>query len=79
MRWLLVIPILLLFAAAGTFTRYNSFDSCRWLIVDTANTYELSETAATARARGDLLLHGIVDPDGLDCLYAWWRVRRHVS
>ena len=79
MRWLLVISAFLIFAAVGTFVRYGSYDTCDWLVTDTASTYRLSPTAAEARARADLLLRGVVDPDAMDCLHAWWRVRRDVS
>ncbi len=79
MRWIIFISLFLVFATGATFARYSSFDTCRWLVVDTASTYSLPETAAMARARADLLVHGVIDPNGLDCLYAWWRVRRHVS
>lgn len=79
MRWIIMIPVLALFAVGATYTRYHSFDTCRWLVVDTAENYDLSETAAEARARADLLLHGVIDPGPVDCLHAWWRVRRHVS
>jgi hypothetical protein len=79
MRWLALIPVLLIVAAFGTLHRYGSFDTCRWLVVDTAHTYHLSETAAEARARADLVIRGIIDPDSVDCLYAWWRVRRDVT
>jgi hypothetical protein len=79
MRWLVLIPVLALFAAGATYARYQSFDTCRWLVVDTAHGYDLSETAAEARARADMLLHGAIDPDTVDCLHAWWRVRRHIS
>ena len=79
MRWLILIPVLAVFAAGATYMRYQSFDTCRWLVVDTAQNYDLSETAAEARARADLLLHGVVSPDSVDCLHAWWRVRRQIS
>jgi hypothetical protein len=79
MRWLILAPVLLIFAVAGTYVRYQSFDTCRWLVVDTAHSYDLPETAAQAKARADLLLHGVIDADSVDCLHAWWRVRRHMS
>lgn len=79
MRWLIILSLFALFAFAGTYVRYQSFDTCRWLVVDTAQNHDLSETAALARARADLLLHGVIDPNAVDCLQAWWRVRRHVS
>jgi hypothetical protein len=79
MRWLFLIPVFAVFALGGTYFRYQSFDACHWLVVDTASAYDLSETAAGARARADMLMHGVVDPDAVDCLHAWWRVRRHVS
>lgn len=79
MRWLFVIPLFIVFAFAATYARYQSFDTCRWLVIDTADKLHMSETAAEARARADMLLHGVVAPDKLDCLYAWWRVRRHTS
>ena len=79
MRWLILIPAFVIFGAVGTFVRYGSYDTCDWLVVDTAKHYDLSETAAEARARADLLVRGIVAPDTVDCLHAWWRVRRDVS
>ena len=79
MRWIIVISLFAVFAVAATFARYQSFDTCRWLVVDTAENYSLSETAAEAHARADLLLHGVISPSRVDCLHAWWRARRHVS
>ena len=73
------VPLFVVFAVVATYVRYQSFDTCRWLVVDTAENYALSETAAEARARADLLLHGVIAPGTVDCLHAWWRVHRHVS
>jgi hypothetical protein len=76
---IIIVPLFIVFAVAATYARYQSFDTCRWLIVDTAEIHDVSETAAEARARADLLVHGVIAPGTIDCLHAWWRVRRHVS
>jgi hypothetical protein len=78
MRWIIIVPLFVVFAVVATYARYQSFDTCRWLVIDTAEYYDLSETAAEAHARADLLLHGVVSPDAFDCMHAWWRARRHV-
>ncbi len=75
MRWLLLIVVLLVAASGATYANYGGLSPCRWLAVDTAEHTGLPENIAAARARADMALHGDLDPDAVDCLRGWWRVR----
>lgn len=75
MRWLILSGVLLVAATGATYAGYGSLSPCRWLVVDTAAHTGLPDSVAAARARADMALHGDLDPNGADCLRAWWRVR----
>ena len=75
MRWLLLTMALLVAASGATYADYGSLSPCRWLVIDTAEYTGLPETIAAGRARADMALRGDLDPDAVDCLRGWWRVR----
>ncbi len=76
MRTLLVIAILFVAASAATFARYESFSPCDWMARDLEAKTGWPSLAVEARIKAYFLLDGIVDPDPVDCLFAWWGVRR---
>ena len=76
MRTLLIIAGLLIAAAAATFVRYESFDPCDWMAQDLEAKTGLPGLIIQARIRAHFLLDGITEPDQIDCLLAWWEIRK---
>ena len=76
MRLLIIVAALLVAAAAATFARYESFSPCDWMARDLESSTGLPGLIVQARIKGHFLLEGIADPDQVDCLLAWWDLRR---
>ena len=79
MRYLGLALALIVAAVAATFWRYGSLNPCDWLERDTAQASGLPYLVAQARIRAEFLLDGITEPDGGQCLTAWWDLRAETA
>ena len=75
MKYLILIAGLLTAASVATYARYESLDSCVWLVHDAAGQSGLPPLAEETRMRAAFLVRGITEPGFYDCLDAWWRLR----
>ena len=76
MRWLAILLALGVAATGATYLRYESFSPCDWMARDLESSTGLPGLIVQARIKGHFLLEGIADPDQVDCLLAWWDLRR---
>ena len=66
---------ILLVAMAMTYIRYQSLHPCDWMEKDLAQRTGLPRLVVQGRIRAGFLIQGIVDPDTVDCVLAWWAYR----
>ncbi len=75
MRYLAILVLLVVAAAAATFARYESFSPCMWLEHDMARESDLPQLAIQAQIKASFLLDGVTDPTTTECLNKWWNFR----
>ena len=75
MKFMTVLTCIGIAAVVMTYVRYQSLDPCDWMEQDLARQTELPRLVVQGRIRAGFLLDGIVDPDSLDCVLAWWQYR----
>ena len=76
MKALVIVLLLIAAAAAATYVEYRSFGPCDWMEQDLVEDTGYPPLVIQARIKAYFLLQGIVDPDPVECLLEWWKVRR---
>ncbi len=71
----IIIVGILLFGAAATYHRYESFNPCDWMEQDTAQHTGLPNLVVKAQIKAKFLLLGVVDPNPYQCIKMWWQLK----
>ncbi len=71
----IIIVGILLFGAAATYHRYESFDPCDWMEQDLAVQSGLPLLVVQGQVKAKFLLEGVIDPNPYQCIKAWWQLK----
>lgn len=75
MKFMIVLACIAIAAVVMTYVRYQSLHPCDWMEQDLAQETDLPRLAVQAKIRASFVIDGILDPDSLDCVLAWWEFR----